>query len=149
MKKFKFSLQTVLKWKHSQEEEALATFGQAMKARQEAYDTLQTSRRHLGALLNAIRQARAENAQTWAQVTYLREVARQEALCSHHEELLQSAAVLQEKAREAYLLRRREAEALQKLKEKRSKLYQKDVDRATEKELEEIMLSREGNLLCS
>lgn len=153
MKKFKFSLETVLKWKRSQEEKALEVMGAAMKRRQEMFELLQASRRKLGALLQAIRQARQVTMDGWMQAAYAREVGRQEALCQHHQEMLQTAQSEEENARQAYLERRREAEALEKLKEKRTITYKQESARATEQELEEIMLSRlqktEGSMLCS
>jgi flagellar FliJ protein len=149
MKKFKFSLDSILKLKRSQEEEALKLMGDAMRRRQDAYETLQAGRRHLGALLTAIRQAREGRIDGWNQAAYLREVARQEALCKHYEETLQKMVAEEEKARGHYIFCRRQAEALEKLKNKRRDLYQKEADRDIERELEEIMLSREGSLLCN
>lgn len=148
MKNFKFSLESVLKWKRSQEEKALELMGLAMRRRQEIFETLQASRRRLGALLMAVRQARAGTIDGWTQVAYTREMGRLEGFCKHHEEMLARAKTEEEIARQTYLQRRCEAEALEKLKEKRSLLCQKENDRLMERELEEIMLSREGNLLC-
>jgi len=149
MKKFKFSLDSVLKWKLSLEEEALKLFGEATRRRQEAFERLQSTRRCLGELLKTIRDARAGRLEGWAQVAYLREAGRQESLCKNYEELLERARIEEAKAREFYLGRRREAEAMQKLREKRYVSYEKDAERAIEKELEEIMLSRNGKILCS
>lgn len=142
MKKFKFSLETVLSWKRAQEEDALKVLGAATRQRQLAFDTLQASRRQLGALLQSVREAREGRLETWTQVAYLREVSRQEAFCRGHEELLQRAVLNETRAREAYLERRRQAEIIEKLKEKRQESYRIETERTLEQELEEIMLSR-------
>ena len=142
MKKFKFSLETVLKWKRTQQDAAMRAMGEAMRRKQEAFETLQTTRRQMGALLTAIRQARQNNVASWAQVAYMREVARQEGVCKSAEERLAHATALETKSREVYLAARRAVETVEKLKEKRKDSYQIAADRALELELEEIMLSR-------
>ena len=153
MKKFKFSLEAALKWKRTQEEEALKQMGMAMRWRQECFNTLEISRRQFGELLKSVRQARSERMEIWTQVIYTREVARQEGVCKKSEELLQKAILQEEAARHAYLQKRREAETIEKLKEKRKETYQLETDRAIERELEEIMLSKANNelanVLCS
>jgi flagellar biosynthesis chaperone FliJ len=142
VKKFKFTLETVLAWKRSKEEDALLVMGKAMRARQEAAAALEYQRRHLGALLGLIRQAREGASQAWSQAAYIREVARCENLCQKRQEALNATIIAENKAREAYLACRREAETLLRLKEKRAQLHKKDAQRVLEAELEEIMLSR-------
>ncbi len=149
MKKFKFSLDSALKWKLSLEEAALQLFGEASRKRELAFETLQNARRCQGELLKIVRQAREGRQEGWRQVAYLREVNRQEGLCKNYEELLERAKAEEVKAREGYLLQRREAEAIRRLRQKRHEDYQKETNREIEKELEEIMLSREGSALCS
>ena len=144
MKRFKFSLAAVLKWKRMQEDSALRVLGEAMRARQNAFDTLQSGRRHMGELLKAIRAARETQSANWAQVqvVYNREIGRQQALCQSYEELLRQAVKQEDTASEAYLGRRKEAETIEKLGEKRKNFHEEMMNRAVEKELEEIVLSK-------
>ena len=144
MKKFKYSLDAVLKWKRSQEEASLRVLGEAMRARQLAFDTLQAGRRHMGELLKTVRDAREIPSQNWAQlqVVYGREIVRQQGVCKGYEESLKKAVFEEERARDAYLIKRKEAETIEKLGEKRKFLHNQQINRAIEQELEEIVLSK-------
>ena len=147
MKKFRFTLDAVLKLKRASEDAALKQFGAATRRRQEALLALESARRQMGALLTAIRQAREAGAVSgWAQAAYVREVSRQEAICKHAEEFLTHCTKEETAAREHYLKCRREAETIEKLGQKRLQEHQKQLSRALELELEEIVLSKEHRL---
>lgn len=142
MKKFRFSLEAVLRWKRMQEEEALKNLGAHMRRRQQAHETLMQSRRELDKLLENIKEARSGRVEGWMQTAFMREMGRMEGLCVNYAELLQKAIGEENVAREAYLLKKRETQTIEKLREKRSESYIKEISVKTEKELEEIMLSQ-------
>lgn len=142
MKKFRFSLDAVLKWKRLQEEEALKALGQAMQARQRAHERLLAARAQKEQTLSSIRQARQDRMSGALQVAYLSEVGRCEAICQQNEGLLKEAINLETIAREAYLKKKRETDAIVKLRGKREETYVKAAALKNEQELEEIMLSK-------
>lgn len=142
MKKFRFSLDAVLKWKRLQEEEALKALGQAMQARQRAHERLLAARAQMDKTLASIQQAREGRMSGALQVTYLSEIGRCEALCQQNETLLKEATNTETLVREDYLKKRRATEAISKLRGKREEMYIKASALKKEQELEEIMLSK-------
>jgi len=143
MRPFKFNLEAVLRWKKGQEEAALKEFGEAMRRKAKAIEELQLARRYLGNLLNSLREERAKGKQSvWNQTMYMQAISRQEGICKHKEEILEKVTIEEGVYREKYLQKKREAEAIEKVKDKRRFLYEKEANIRLEKELEEIVLSK-------
>jgi len=143
MKNFKFNLDSVLLWKKRQQEEALKLMGEATQRKQRGRDELEMARRYLGELLSSLHQQREEgHLYGWAQTMFMRTITHQEGVCRHKQEILEKLKKEEDMARENYLVKHREAEAIEKLRQKRRKNFEKEENLRSEKELEEIVLSR-------
>lgn len=143
MKDFKFNLDSVLLWKKRQEEEALRSMGEATQRKQKGWQDLEVARRYLGELMLSLREQRTQgDLRGWAQTMFMRTITHQEGVCKHKEETLEKLKKEENMARENYLVKHRESEAIEKLRQKRRKIFEKEENSRSEKELEEIVLSR-------
>jgi flagellar biosynthesis chaperone FliJ len=142
VRRFKFSLAAVLRWKVGLRDSALRAFGEATRRRVEAEAQLADARHRQAKLLDAVAQARRGTIAAWAQSSFGSQIAHAESLCDHARERLAHLATQEQAARQVFLDAKRNVEIIEKLNLKRVEQHKLAESRSLELELEEIMLSR-------
>lgn len=143
MKRFRFSLESVLTLRRFKKQEATGVLGAAQRKRQEAMTALEKRREELAAAENALESALAGS------VKASRMVFLQNALVLRREEARASAQAAaeamqeEERARDALLEAQREEEALEKLKERQRERALLEMEKEDEKAMEEFVAARQ------
>jgi|GEM_PF-2187702 flagellar biosynthesis chaperone FliJ len=146
MRRFKFSLAPILSLKVAKEDAALRKFGEAVAFRAQTAELLKQANFCRQSHLDSIQHARALRLEAVHQQSWFDELNRLEAECSVCADGFAKAMGEERKAKNAYLKAHNESKALHNLKDKRVLQHNKTQEKANEKELEEIMLSRRNAL---
>lgn len=142
MKPFRFTLEAVATTRRRREQAALEQYAQALLARQRALSRLESSQRELEATWTELRR-RLETGSAAAKVAQLRGLSR--ALEEEREANEHAHAETDRKVNQALqqmLAARREREAVDKFRARQFLAHDRDIQRETQKFLDELATQR-------
>ena len=142
MKPFKFSLEAVATTRRRLEQTALENYAQALLARQSALSRLEAAQHELEAAWAQLRQT-LESGCSASAATRLRQTSQMlEEERQLREEHLSQAECGVSQALQQMLAARKQREAVEKLRGKKRSEYDRDVQRVTQKFLDELATQR-------
>lgn len=142
MKKFRFSLESVLTLRSFRKKQASGQLAQARRSREEKEEILRRQQGELVTAERVVEEALSGSVKA-SRMVFLQNALgqRREAVAASREQL-SAAAHEEETAREALLQAQREEEALLKLKERQRERALREMEKEDEKAMEEFVAAR-------
>ena len=144
MKKFQFRLEALLTLKESKKEKALEAYALALKKRQDlqiAYENKQNTFETLG---SNIASARQQPFAPSTQLSFFQNYLRQKDSLEKQKQDLQTASTEEKSRLNEFIQKKKDCDVLAKLKGKKKQQYFADSLRAEEKQIEDIVNSRQA-----
>jgi flagellar protein FliJ len=142
MKPFRFSLEAVATTRRRAEQAALETYAQALLARQNAFTQLEAVQRELDAAWLRLRQTLESGCSASAATRLRQHSAGLEEERQQREELLTQAQRQVGQTLQQMLAARQQREAVEKFRGRQRLSYDRDVQRDTQKFLDELATQR-------